>query len=243
VRAVWRDLVWQAARADAAPTLRLYGNWGRPRAHRAAVYLVSPAEVSASLFIFVPGGCRCVILRPDAFGRWLQERRTGTGRRHVEDDALLAFMLLHEAGHIDAQRTVAPPVDGAAVDGAPADAIVSKAQEEYADAYAVARMRRHLPTSRSQPAWSAVVRIQLALEALAWNLFATRMLDHFGATTLKRPEVFADAGNTHPNLELRIMTVNHDINPSEASRRLLDDFRERRTAAAPPGGILFKRMP
>lgn len=71
-------------------------------------------------------------------------------------------------------------------------------------------------------------QIAMTLSQVSWNLGAHRLLDDFGGTALKKRSLFWDFGLSHPNLEWRILNVNHMINPTEATTQLLHDFENKR---------------
>jgi hypothetical protein len=62
---------------------------------------------------------------------------------------------------------------------------------------------------------------------------ALPFLNHFGATNLCSRAVFSDAGYTHPNFELRLLTANDMLMHTPQSEQLVQDFMSCRRTPVP----------
>ena len=171
--------------------------------------------------------CRCVLVKAGELQSWLREK-TGSSNAllSIDPSALLGYMLLHEIGHLVAKHV---PIEGSAAAAAPVtqfnrDPTAQKEREQQADRYAagvLSAAASEMGTARGL----AAAKVGLTLSMLSWNLAAHRLLDDFGATAVRKPALFWDAGYSHPNLELRILTVNAMVDGSETAIQLLKDFQ------------------
>jgi hypothetical protein len=180
------------------------------------------------------GACHCVVAQVGAVTRWLK-LHTGQGEELLDMDThdLLAYMLLHEIGHIvhgDSPEGVEPGATQNHKAGFNFEATVQKNREVAADRYAAGLIAAAM-ADRGTDRGIAATKIALTLSQLSWNLAGHRLLDNFGGTGLHQPVLFRDAGLSHPNLEWRILSVNDAISSTEASHKLLTDFESARGAA------------
>lgn len=80
--------------------------------------------------------------------------------------------------------------------------------------------------------FTAGIEIRSSLSSLQFTLAGKRYIDHFGGTTLSSPSVFWDPRRTHPDLELRLLSIMGALDPG--SQPLLDDFLQRRAQKRDP---------
>lgn len=201
------------------------------------VYLLDSALMSSSYSVMVPNDCHCIFIQPAAFSLWLAAHSTEMPEMlAVEPKDALTFMLLHEVGHI----VHGDPGQFEAQGQRPSyntDKTDQKAREEAADRYAVELIEAASQDSKSMDAWMGAMAVQLALVNLSWNTAAQRFLGSFGATTLCSRSVFADAGYSHPNFELRVLMANDMLARTSTSHQLVESFQACRSN--PPSPILF----
>ncbi len=198
------------------------------------VFAAAPDGLAGSEVMSSDGGCRCVITQVGAMTSWLQ-RQTGRGEERLDVDIrdLLAYMLLHEVGHIvhgDSPARVEPSATPNHKPGFNLDVTAQKDREVAADRYAAEAISAAI-ADRGTDRGIAAAKIALTLSQMSWNLAGHRVLDNFGGTVLHQPSLFQDAGLSHPNLEWRILVVNDAISSTEASHHLLTDFESARRAA------------
>jgi hypothetical protein len=203
-----------------------------PKALKAAVpvYAVTSSGLGKLEIMVTYRECGCVIVNAEALSAWLRQH-TGASDAllSIEPRYLFAYMLLHELGHLRLDDTL---LEGSAAgentrnDSLNRDATVQKERELRADAFAAQAIKAALAAGGTRGL--AASKIAMNLSALAWNLSAHRILDHFGATVVGAPTIFWDFGRSHPNLEWRILSVNHMISGSDKSKLLLDEFEARR---------------
>lgn len=231
---VGRQLVEDAmAKANnilgARDTHRFAGSWqaeglGTAEADRVTVHLISPGSVSAAYSIMVPNNCGCVFIQPVAVQQWIAKYSSAsTAMMAIEPSSMLAFMLLHELGHIEN----GDPGQFEDAQGRPAfnlDPSEQKRREQSADDLAADRLTAASADTAALAGWLDAQTLQMDLGSLSWNLSSIRLLDNFGATVLCSASVFQDAGYTHPNLELRMLYVNDRLTNTSTSHDLLTSF-------------------
>jgi hypothetical protein len=193
----------------------------KPATNELAVYLI--ARTLPPFVIQVPfKSCRCVFVQQPAFRKSLSAY-SGKPKQmlRVEPSHMLAFMLLHEVGHVDNG-------DPGAFDGGSADLNVTeteqKERERVADGFAARALVAASNYTKSTSGFLDSMNVQLAVTNASWNLAAVRLLDRFGGSTLCAKDLFADRGLSHPNYELRILTVNDIIAHSPTSHELVRQF-------------------
>jgi hypothetical protein len=188
--------------------------------------------------------CRCVVVQVGRVQDWLkQETGSSSALLSIDMKNLLAYMLLHEMGHIthgdvagaeDAVQSTATSISKFNL-----ESTAQKAREVEADRFAahtIADGEREKGSDRGV----AATELATTLAELSWNLGVHRSLDSFGGTALHEPELFYDAGLSHPNLEWRILSVNAEISGSPTSLELLHQFEEDRK---PRSYVLFQATP
>lgn len=212
---------------------KLRGSWQSAQENDIIVYLIGSTAVPSVYSVMVPNACRCVFVQPTAFDHWMKDHTEALPQmKAVESGTVLAFMLLHEVGHIvhgdpgqfeDTGESVAPNTD----------ITEQKKRESKADSFAVEQLVAALDDRKAIEGWLAAMRIELALSDLSWNMATLRFLNHFGATSLCSRAVFSDAGYTHPNFELRLLTANDMLIQTPVSKQLVEDFMGCRRTPAP----------
>jgi hypothetical protein len=223
------------------PPLVIEAGWSLSRPDRAVpVHAVAAQGLGRNELVSIYSDCRCILVKSGDLDRWLQERvGSGSALLNVDERALLAYMLLHEVGHFvdgDADGAMTSPTsDG--VGSLNRDETTQKEREAAADRYAASTLKAALQFGGTRGLSAA--EVAMALSNLSWNLSAHRLLDDFGATSLGKPRAFWDAGYSHPNIELRILSVNALVSGSDAAQELLDDFRNRRNQAPT---ILYRKQ-
>lgn len=121
------------------------------------------------------GACRCVIAQVGAMTRWLK-LHAGQGQELLDVDIhdLLAYMLLHEVGHIvhgDSPERVEPGTRPNQKPGFNLEATAQKGREVGADRYAAGVIAAAM-ADRGTDRGIAATKIALALSQLSWNLAA-----------------------------------------------------------------------
>jgi hypothetical protein len=223
--------------------VRLRGSWqsraGGESGTDVPVYLIDGNGISAVYVVIVPIRCLCIFVQPGAFRQWVKDH-TERLRQMVSTDpaAILAFMLLHEVGHIEHGDPGQFEAEGGAV-AINTDPTVQKDRETAADRFAVDMVEAANANLSSVDGWLASIKVMTALTALSWNMSAIRLVENFGATSLCSRAVFADSGYSHPNFELRLLVANNLLAPTPASLELVDTFMNCRLRRNP--GILFQR--
>lgn len=150
----------------------------------------------------------------------------------LDPERLLTICLLHECGHLF-YGDFGAALD-AAVDEFNDAATPEKDLELRADMFAAdqirAAMTEHFPSGR----FTGAAMLSVELQTVSFNLTGKRAIDNFGKSTLRPREVFLDDSYTHPNLELRMLLINHFIAPSEQSAALVEEFQRGRRRASNP---------
>jgi hypothetical protein len=129
--------------------------------------------------IFVPRNCFCVVVVPQMLAPWLVSNSPDTNDLAVEDSAIVAFILLHEVGHLAHHDNF-----GASFTPIPTDArnlnfekTSAKDIEFGADAWAASKVR-----DASQPGklgFESAMDIELAIANASWNLQRRRLVQQY----------------------------------------------------------------
>lgn len=221
---------------------RIAGSWQAPAGHpgqvTVPVYLVDKSVVPAVYSVMVPDACRCIFVQPDALLAWLASHpANSSGALDTSPSAALAFMLLHEIGHIAHGDPGQFESEGGKASFNLASTI-QKDREFAADKFAVEQIDAASRDLKAFKGWQGAMAVSLWLTTESWNLQADRLLNHFGGTTLCSKALFADNGYTHPNLEFRVLMANDLLSHSEASHQLLEEFRSCQSRG--PDRVLYK---
>jgi len=201
-----------------------------------AIYAIGELHAPRSYMVAVPVGCRCVFIQPRTFEAWLNDHLSHTGLTlEVSEDRLLAFMLLHEAGHI--VHGDPGQFDGSGNGPLNTGTTIEKTREQSADAFAVQQLKQAILRTKGTDAWMSAQFATIDLSNLSFEMLQVREERFFGSETLGTPEDFDDLGYTHPNFELRLLTVNDAISNTKASHELLANFLAKR---APHNPVLFQ---
>jgi hypothetical protein len=226
---------------DPALKIRFTPNWKGPDppagGDPVTIYSISEFHAPANCMVAVPVGCHCVFVEPHIYESWLRQHMSSSGTTlEVNEERLLAFMLLHEAGHI--------------VDGDPGDfdeggagnlnlnPTVEKEREQKADAFAVEQLKGAISRTKEIGPWLDALNATKDLANLSFEMQQVRSQKYFGAPVLHTPAAYYDTGYTHPNFELRILTVNDQIANTETSHQLLESFLQGRTSNPTPPVLL-----
>jgi hypothetical protein len=157
----------------------------------------------------------------------------------VDPTQSLAVILLHEAGHFeygDAGLYGEPVAINK--DSLPVQLNESKNKELRADRFAGDQIRSASKSSGHRQ--KTAMDLSLCLINAGWNLFHHRLIDNFGATTLRLPSAFGDRNYSHPNLELRLLIINYAASHQEAALQLLQDFLDKRSQSESNVRVLFR---
>jgi hypothetical protein len=191
------------------------------------VHAVGAQGLSRRELVAVYTECRCVVVKARGIEEWLADKTgAGTGLLTIEPRFLLAYMLMHEVGHVvakDATRADAGAAAPAGTTPLNRDPTAQKNREIAADRFAAGAIASARDAGSSQGL--AAMQVMMALSSLSWNLAAHRLIDDFGGTAVRKRSLFWDDGYSHPNLELRVLTVNALIARTEAAEQLLKDFQ------------------
>jgi hypothetical protein len=178
--------------------------------------------------IFVPRGCRCVVMSVPAMQAWLVGASDAAKNDMAVDGvSILVFTLLHELGHIahgDHADSAFAPYPTRAID-ANLVPTAEKTREFAADAWAAERIKQAFtPGHRG---FFASLNVQMGLTAVGWNLARRRLIENFGATVLRDPRLLFDAGYSHPNFA-RMLVANELVSDSPAAKALRNEFEKMR---------------
>jgi hypothetical protein len=191
------------------------------------VYLVRSKPATAGQICFVPVNEKCVLFQADEL-ELMKKRFTPEDGRGLDLDmpALVAFFLLHEVGHIHAEhykRGKSASISTSELNNTTTEA---KGRELKADEYAASVIVAANTESAFDNAarFNAWFRLTMMITACDWNLWTIRMLDNPGTTILRDPRVLWDRGYSHPNLELRFIIISHLMNPTDESKKQLEEF-------------------
>lgn len=194
------------------------------------VYLVGLANLTWSDTTFVPQGKKCIVVGGPQLAHFLEDKVDSDENRA----RVLAVFLLYEVGHLHNGD------NGSSVDAAQGilnlDLTEQKRREEAADKFASEQIRDGIRVTANPHRFSSAMSLALVLQSVQFRVTTGALLKDFGG---RSPNRFWDRGYTHPNFELRLLVMAHAISPSDASRRLLEEF-ERDRLSAGKAGVLFR---
>lgn len=201
----------------------------------ATIYLVNATGAPPLYMVVVPSDCSCILVQPQRYTAWIEQHSASlSSMLPVESENVLAFMLLHEVGHI------LNGDHGEFTDqGGERNTSLTKEREERADSFAVEQLLAAAKRTKDTGAWLTAMHVEMDLANLSWNVQARRQDEYFGSVVLRTPAAFADMDYTHPNFELRMLTVNNQIAHTETSRKLLEAFLANRIHQN--NSVLFKK--
>lgn len=216
--------------------LRLMPNWAESQGDASAqvvVYVVDDRLGTVVTPAAVPNGCRCVFIFPAVLTEWVRRNSSGPGRMQLDEGQFLAFILLHEVGHLKKGTPGAVFREGklSQLNVEPSRA---KSAEEDADDFAADLLKARKVQTPVGAVSLAANWVVMELTKLSWNMQAFRTLDEFGSFAVGKPSVFFDDGYSHPNLAWRILRVADRIQGTEETRYLLEAFEEARRRGASP---------
>jgi hypothetical protein len=213
-------------------SITIVAGWLAPQGTTAVrVFAASPQGLSGNELMTSYLKCKCVIAQVGGMTVWLQ-KHTGTGQAllTIDVDKVLAYMLLHELGHIvhgDLVEKSGSFDTAVSATGFNLDLTQQKDRENAADRYAADAISTAM-AARGTDRGLAGTAVAITLSQLSWNLAEHRLLDNFGGTELHHSSLFWDAGLSHPNLEWRILSVNDEISKTTVSHQMLGDFESSR---------------
>jgi hypothetical protein len=209
-----------------------------PGMNSVAIYSISEFHAPANYMVAVPVGCQCVFVEPHLYESWLKQHMSSSGLTlEVDEERLLAFMFLHEAGHI-VNRDPGDFDEGSS-GSLNLDPTAEKQREQRADAFAVEQLKGAISRTKQTEPWLDALNATKDLANLSFEMQQVRSEKYFGSALLHTPAAYYDTGYTHPNFELRILTVNDQISATETSHQLLENFLQGRTSTSTPP-VLFQ---
>jgi hypothetical protein len=199
------------------------------------VYSVSSGNDDILVPAAVPKGCRCIFVNTKSLITWSGKNYSGEGRLELNAAYLLAFMLLHEVGHIDQDTSAVKFANGkmSQLNIAPS---LAKEKEEEADKFAAELVRSRSRNTEVSDASLTANWIAYEISKMSWNMQVYRTIDEFGSSVTGNPSVYFDSSYSHPNLAWRILRSNHLIQQTEDTADLLRTFeaiRYRETDTSP----------
>lgn len=213
---------------------RFRPSWEETReSNEVPVFLVWPYNLAEAEMIFIPKGEHFVIINEVSLRKFLNAAANETDHRGV-----VAAMLLHEAGHIVNHDTGSNTGSEAfSLGDLNNDNTSQKKRELLADKFAATQIRIGMQDIKNIERSFACRKMALNLSGFNFRLQSQWLLNNFGDMTPKR---YWDHGYSHPNYQLRSMIIMHEIMPTDASRKLIEEFEENRDRLAKPN-ILWKK--
>lgn len=195
------------------------------------IYLIEKTPGESVFNIMVPYDCDCIFVQPDVLkdATASYTRQTETTMKVALEEAL-AFMLLHELGHVE-HGDPGSLMDVKSRSDFNLDDTAQKTKERLADEFAADTLVASANSKNSVPSFLAAMKVEMALGAMSFNLSKIRIVDHLGSDVLCSRNVFYDDGETHPNFELRILHVNDIISHTKESGELVASFERCRKGA------------
>lgn len=213
---------------------KLVPNWkARPSGERSIpIYLVNIEPKGKYGISFVPRDDGCVFIDAGLIPEINDLFSNGfKGRSEIETHVLLAIVLLHESGHLF-QRKTGSYADSSTGETYNVLTTKTKEVEMEADSFAARLIREGKNPLSESNRFHAATTLSMALSKVSFNLTGYRVLMRSGDSVLGSPALFGDSGYSHPNLILRVLTMNYELLPIPEAKALLDEFLEKRRSAS-----------
>lgn len=239
--------------------VRLVPAWEEPREDGIPVYVVDGEHLRTDEIIFVPKSERCIFVNADQLPAFFELFRP-PGQEETEDqDLLLVFALLHEAGHLyyndpgsfteggqSASRVIAMVIG---VDDINNPQVLQENPELRADLFAIQQLKAAMKAPMSSEKHQEGSTMMMLLYRLPLHISAARVVKNWSALGEARAALFRDTSYTHPNLELRMLLLScMDATQPKSTTcgELLKDFLEERQGPSTPSpwdGLLYQIKP
>jgi hypothetical protein len=199
-------------------SVKLVAGWKPAQNSDIRVFAVAPEGFSDRELMSSYAECRCVDAKVGGVVPWL-EKSMGNGNTLLDVDVanLVAYMLLHETGHIVHGDSLDNRKDSSGISSKRSslnlEPTAEKDREIAADRFAADAIRT-ATTEKGTDRAIAASKVALTLSEFSFNFVEHRLLDNFGGTEVHAPGLFWDPGLSHPNLEWRILSVNDAISNS-----------------------------
>ncbi|MFP2899751.1 hypothetical protein [Corallococcus sp. 4LFB] len=232
---------WKGGEAGVQPVYEKGGGFSVTL--RVPVYAVEGKNLAPEYFVFVPPKGHGVFVNVDrlpAFFR-LFSPTTRIGGLPVDEPRVLAFALMHEAGHLFHED--AGSFDGThplelqdmlavelTLEDVKAGRTAHLNPELRADLFALEHIKEALSDGSNMDRWMEAKAIQGTFSTTTFNITGLRVVEGFGEQGLVRRARFRDASYSHPNLELRMHVLNYLSNPDALAEELLSTFLKERSA-------------
>lgn len=182
----------------------------------------------------VPAGCRAIVISGVHFDRNFAILSEDNVLLQDKQISMLVFLLLHEVGHI-ANRHYGAFLPATADAVTNNDENEAKARERQADDYVATILKREFdrlgngnPPIANYDLYFGSTDTILFLSSLSFVVSSEATLDCFGCRALGDPRIFWDHGQSHPNLEYRLLLINNAISATPESQALLDNYEKAR---------------
>ena len=217
---------------------------GKHRGNGVGLLWVGDKTLSQSVtdMLFVPNDCRCVIAQPKVYYSWIKNCSTVGGTDYSNNDEsvrLLSYLLLHEYGHIIANHPGRALSENSAAFNSTTNA--NKSKEQIADDFASGIVSRYDADKNNFDTWIPAANINMAISSFAFTLQGKRVVDNFACSILDAPCAFHDMGDTHFNLEYRILKAQCLISGEEYCEPLEDYEARRNSGGVFKGGVLYSK--
>ncbi|MDN2584293.1 hypothetical protein [Aquibium sp. ELW1220] len=196
----------------------------------------------------VPAGCRSIVVSGVHFDRNFAALAEDNVLMQDKQIPMLVFLLLHELGHVANEHYGAFLPDTS--DAVPSNvATDSKERERQADSFVATILKREFdrmgtgtPPIQDYDLYFGITDAIMFLSSLSFIVSSEATLDCFGCRSLGDPRIFWDHGQSHPNLEYRLLLINHAISETPESRALLESYEQGRDDLADrPPLILYQQ--
>lgn len=206
------------------PELRLTPGWVEDDG-AIPVFSISDLDLAPSDLSWVPTPNRAILVHSD-FSALVTSRFAHpdtAGVMEVKCEVLLAVVLLHELGHLSGATEVSEELESLFP-----DLTAAQSAELAADEYAAALLRLANSPARIDAMFS-VQAMLMNLTHAQWNLAAWR-ITHLGDIFPRASGFYADPGLSHPNFELRYLTILQSAQPTPATKAVLREFLKNRVS-------------
>jgi len=189
------------------------------------------ASVTGNMLVQVPVDCPVIVFNSSAFYQGVKAT-LGEDVSATNIQQMLAFLLLHEVGHIHHKHHGQFLPAGSELVTNLSNTL-SKELESEADEFVVDIIRPRIAGDIDDPLFTAH-QLMNFVGYLSFVISGQNSIECFGCRTIGSKDIFWDHSQTHENLELRLLKINHALYPTDTSEQMLQDFEAQRNDSRQP---------
>ncbi|NEP24884.1 hypothetical protein [Moorena sp. SIO3I6] len=207
------------------------------------VYVIDQDSIPGKV-IFVPKNNKCIFINNGqikSISNIFYEQSPENIGIELDISNIWAILLLHEVGHVyyeDYKKSNEYSSNDTKEKSNEYNLndTIEKSIEARADRFASMEIKKAFTPGNE--GFFVASSLWTELSKISWNQTIDQTINNFGASAVGSKNVFWDNSNSHQNIVLRILHMNHLLNPTESSQALIDRFLDIRDRG--PLEVLYK---